>query len=133
MGKKRKLEDREIKKTVSREKLLKISKRKLKQAKRVKHLIHRTVLIQNTITHLKHTDKKTKCDKYDIANSYHPFDTTPPKDMFANLDFSQPEQIFLSLDSSMTLQAPDNVEDMFEYLDFTQPEHIFSSLASSLY
>lgn len=143
MGKKRKLEDREIKKTVSREKLLKISKRKLKQVKRVKHLIHRTVLIQNTITYLKHTeiehevlnhspDKKTKCDKYDIANSYHPFDTTPPKDMFANLDFSQPENFFLSLDSSMTLQAPDNVEDMFEYLDFTQPEHIFSSLASSL-
>jgi hypothetical protein len=56
MGKKRKLEDREIKKTVSREKLLKISKRKLKQVKRVKHLIHRTVLIQNTITYLKHTE-----------------------------------------------------------------------------
>jgi hypothetical protein len=57
-------------------------------------------------------------------------DTTPPKDMFA--DFSQPEFVFLSLDSSMTLQALDNVEDMFEYIDFTQPEHIFSSLASSL-
>ena len=50
--------------------------------------------------------------------------------MFA--DFSQPEDIFLSLDSSMTLQAPDKVEDELEYLDFTQPEHIFVSLASSL-
>jgi hypothetical protein len=47
------------------------------------------------------------------VHSYHPFDTAPPKDMFA--DFSQPEFFFLSLDSSMTLQAPDNVEDMFEY------------------
>ena len=75
MGRKGKLEDREIKKTVSRENLLKISKRKLK---RVKHLIHRTVLIQNTITHLKHTEVehevlnhspvkiKTTCDKYDV-------------------------------------------------------------------
>ena len=54
--------------------------------------------------------------------------------MFADLDldFSQPEDIFLSLDSSMTLQAPDKVEDEFEYLDFTKPEHIFSSFASSL-
>ena len=113
----------------------------MKQLKRLKHLIHRTVLVKNTITHLKPTevehevlnhspDKKTKRDKYDIVHSYHPFDTTPPKDMFA--DFSQPEFFFLSLDSSMTLQAPDNVEDMFEYINFTQPEHIFSSLASSL-
>ena len=56
MGKKRKFEDREKKKTVSREKLLKISKLKLKQLKRLKHLIHRTVLVKNTITHLKHTE-----------------------------------------------------------------------------
>jgi hypothetical protein len=39
MGKKRKLEDREIQKTVAREKILNISKRKLKQGKKVKHLI----------------------------------------------------------------------------------------------
>jgi hypothetical protein len=39
MGKKRKLEDREIQKTVAREKILNISKRKLKQVKKVKHLI----------------------------------------------------------------------------------------------
>jgi hypothetical protein len=80
MGKKRKL-DREIKITVSIEKLLNISKRKLKKAKREKHLIHKTVLIQNTIKLLKHIEveheilnhspvKKTKCDKYDIVNFY---------------------------------------------------------------
>ena len=96
MGKKRKL-DREIKITVSMEKLLNISKRKLKKAKREKHLIHKTVLIQNTIKLLKHIEveheilnhspvKKTKCDKYDIVNFYHPFDTKPSKDMFADLD-----------------------------------------------
>ena len=39
MGKKRKLEDREIQKTVAREKILNISKHKLKQVKKVKHLI----------------------------------------------------------------------------------------------
>jgi hypothetical protein len=39
MGKKRKLEDREIQKTVAREKILNISKRKLKKVKKVKHLI----------------------------------------------------------------------------------------------
>ena len=95
------------------------------------------MLVKNTITHLKPTevehevlnhspDKKTKRDKYDIVHSYHPFDTTPPKDMFA--DFSQPEFFFLSLDSSMTLQAPDNVEDMFEYITLLNQSTFFHRL-----
>ena len=147
MGKRRKSEDRERKKTVSREKLLKISKSKLKRVKH--HLMHRTVLIKNTITHLKHTevehevlnhysnDKNTKCNTYDIVHSYHPFDTTPSKDMLA--DFSQQEQMFFSLDSSMTLQAPDNVEDMFFSLDSNMTlqapdnvEDMFFSLDSNM-
>ena len=50
MGKKRKLEDREIKKTVSREKLLKISQRKLSKVKRLKYLLHRCAkTIYNTL------------------------------------------------------------------------------------
>ena len=50
MGKKRKLEDREIKKTVSREKLLNISQRKLSKVKRLKYLLHRCAkTIYNTL------------------------------------------------------------------------------------
>ena len=78
MGKKRQL-DREIKITVSRENMLNISKRKLKKAKAEKHLIHKTVLIQNTIKLLKNTEVEheilnnspTKCDEYDTVNFYH--------------------------------------------------------------